>query len=69
MPPHARAAEAKGRQIGRPLAHPEGKIKYARLLRAQGDSLGVIVAKTGIPKTSLHRHAGCRRGGEMSPGL
>lgn len=42
-----------------PLAHPEGKIEYARLLRAQGDSLdslGVIVAKSGIPKTSLHRH-------------
>jgi DNA invertase Pin-like site-specific DNA recombinase len=53
--PHARvAAEVKGRQIDRPLAHPEGKIEYARLLRAQGDSLGVIAVKTGIPKTSLH---------------
>ncbi|MFI7703165.1 helix-turn-helix domain-containing protein [Nonomuraea sp. NPDC049480] len=26
------------------------------LLKAQGDSLGVIAAKTGIPKTSLHRY-------------
>jgi DNA-binding IclR family transcriptional regulator len=25
-------------------------------LKAQGDSLGVIAAKTGIPKTSLHRY-------------
>lgn len=54
---HARAvAEAAGRQIGRPVAHPEDRIEYARLLKAQGDSLGVIAAKTGIPKTSLHRY-------------
>ncbi|MEU8250651.1 recombinase family protein [Nonomuraea sp. NPDC048916] len=54
---HARTvAEASGRQIGRPVAHPEDKIEYARLLKAQGDSLGVIAAKTGIPKTSLHRY-------------
>lgn len=54
---HARAvAEASGRQIGRPLAHPEDKIEYARLLKAQGDSLGVIATKPGIPKTSLHRY-------------
>jgi DNA invertase Pin-like site-specific DNA recombinase len=54
---HARAvAEAGGRQIGRPLAHPQDKIEYARLLKAQGDSLGVIATKTGIPKTSLHRY-------------
>lgn len=49
-------ALAGGRQIGRPLAHPEDKIQYARLLKAQGDSLGVIATKTGIPKTSLHRY-------------
>ncbi|MBB3724883.1 helix-turn-helix domain-containing protein [Nonomuraea dietziae] len=49
-------AEAGGRQIGRPVAHPEDKIEYARLLKGQGDSLGVIAAKTGIPKTSLHRY-------------
>jgi DNA invertase Pin-like site-specific DNA recombinase len=54
---HARAvAETAGRQIGRPIAHPEDKIEYARLLKAQGDSLGAISAKTGIPKTSLHRY-------------
>ncbi|MFI0452683.1 recombinase family protein [Actinomadura sp. 6N118] len=54
---HARTvAEASGRQIGRPVAHSEDKIEYARLLKAQGDSLGVIATKTGIPKTSLHRY-------------
>ncbi|MFE0155933.1 recombinase family protein [Nonomuraea sp. NPDC059007] len=54
---HARSvAEAHDRRIGRPIAHPEDKIEYARLLKAQGDSLGVIAAKTGIPKTSLHRY-------------
>ncbi|MFC5188052.1 hypothetical protein [Actinomadura harenae] len=57
-----RAARARtcprnlGRHIGRPIAHPEDKIEYARLLKAQGDSLGVSAAKTGIRKTSLHRY-------------
>ena len=54
---HARAvAEAKNRRIGRPLAHPAEKVEYARLLKAQGRSLGQIATKTGIPKTSLHRY-------------
>lgn len=54
---HARAvAEAAGRRVGRPLAHPEDKIEYARLLKNQGSSLGQIAAKTGIPKASLHRY-------------
>lgn len=54
---HARAvAEAGGRHVGRPIAHPTDKIEYAHLLKAQGDSLGQIAAKTGIPKTSLHRY-------------
>lgn len=54
---HARAvAEAAGRRVGRPNAHPEDKIDYARLLHGQGSSLGQIAAKTGIPKTSLHRY-------------
>ncbi|MFD7019180.1 helix-turn-helix domain-containing protein [Streptomyces sp. NPDC059928] len=54
---HARAvAEAAGRRIGRPVAHPADKIEYARLLKQQGSSLGEIAAKTGIPKTSLHRY-------------
>jgi DNA invertase Pin-like site-specific DNA recombinase len=54
---NARAvAEANGRHVGRPLAHPADKIEYARLLKAQGHSLGTIAGKTGIPKTSLHRY-------------
>lgn len=54
---HARSvAEANGRRAGRPLAHPADKIEYARLLRGQGGSYGEIVAKTGIPKASLHRY-------------
>jgi DNA invertase Pin-like site-specific DNA recombinase len=54
---HARAvAEAAGRRVGRPVAHPADKIEYARLLKAQGESLGTISTKTGIPKTSLHRY-------------
>jgi DNA invertase Pin-like site-specific DNA recombinase len=54
---HARAvAEASGRQIGRPVAHPVETIEYARLLRRDGESLGKIAAKTGIPKTSLQRY-------------
>ncbi|MEV0494891.1 recombinase family protein [Streptomyces atratus] len=54
---HARAvAEAAGRRIGRPVAHPADKIEYARLLKQQGSSLGEIAGKTGIPKTSLHRY-------------
>ncbi|MEY9997331.1 DNA invertase Pin-like site-specific DNA recombinase [Streptomyces sp. V4I8] len=60
---HARTvAEGAGRHIGRPFAHPEDKIEYAKLLKAQGSSLGQIAAKTGIPKTSLHRYLsdGCR---------
>ncbi|RKF24830.1 recombinase family protein [Micromonospora globbae] len=54
---NARAiAEANGRHVGRPVAHPPEKIEYARLLKAQGHSLGTIAGKTGIPKTSLHRY-------------
>jgi DNA invertase Pin-like site-specific DNA recombinase len=54
---HARSvAEANGRQVGRPIAHPADKIDYARLLKEQGTSLGQIAVKTGIPKTSLHRY-------------
>jgi DNA invertase Pin-like site-specific DNA recombinase len=54
---HARAvAEAAGRQVGRPVAHPADRIEYARLLKTQGLTLGAISKKTGIPKTSLHRY-------------
>lgn len=38
------------------MAHPADKIEYARLLHLQGNSLGQIETKTGIPKTSLHRY-------------
>ncbi|MFI5673409.1 recombinase family protein [Streptomyces cellulosae] len=48
-------AEAAGRRVGRPVAHPTDKIEYARLLKAQGSSYGEISTKSGIPKTSLHR--------------
>jgi DNA invertase Pin-like site-specific DNA recombinase len=59
---HARAvSQAAGRQVGRPVAHPTDKIEYARLLHAQGHSLGAIAAKTSIPKTSLHRYLGTER--------
>ncbi|GIH97743.1 recombinase family protein [Planobispora siamensis] len=65
---HARAvAEAAGRRIGRPLAHPADRIEHARLLQAQGDSLGQIAAKTGIPKTSLHRYLGSTASAEGRP--
>ncbi|MFG2863811.1 hypothetical protein [Streptomyces sioyaensis] len=57
---HARAvAEAAGRCIGRPVAHPADKIEYARLLKQQGSSLGENATRTGIPRTSLRRY---RRG-------
>jgi DNA invertase Pin-like site-specific DNA recombinase len=64
---HARAvAEAAGRRIGRPIAHPADKIEYARLLKDQGISLGQIAAKTGIPKTSLHRYLDTATAGDAS---
>jgi DNA invertase Pin-like site-specific DNA recombinase len=54
---HARTvATAAGRRIGRPIAHPDKAIEYARLLKAEGESLAQIAAKTGIPKTRLHRY-------------
>jgi DNA invertase Pin-like site-specific DNA recombinase len=63
---HARAvAETAGRHVGRPLAHAADKIEYARLLQTQGHTLGQISAKTGIPKTSLHRYFA----GDQTPSL
>jgi DNA invertase Pin-like site-specific DNA recombinase len=56
---HARAvAEAAGRRIGRPVAHSDDKIEYARLLRRENQSLAEIAKRTGIPKSSLHRYLG-----------
>ena len=54
---NARAvAEANGRHVGRPVAHPADKIEYAPQLKAGGAGPGAIATKTGIPKTSLHRY-------------
>ncbi|WP_406314549.1 hypothetical protein OHA77_39735 [Streptosporangium sp. NBC_01639] len=52
-PDRPEAVLAKLETIG---AHLAEKIEYARLLKAQGESPGQIAAKTGIPKTSLHRY-------------
>jgi len=62
-------AAAKGRRVGRPIAHPAASIDYARLLHAQGTSLGQIAAKTGIPKSSLHRYlaSSAAPAGETAP--
>jgi DNA invertase Pin-like site-specific DNA recombinase len=54
---HARAvATAKGRRVGRPTVVDADKLAYAVHLRDAGHSIGEIVAKTGIARTSLYRH-------------
>jgi DNA invertase Pin-like site-specific DNA recombinase len=55
---HARAvATAKGRRVGRPVIVDAGKIEWATHLRDHdGLTVAQIVAKTGIPRTSLYRH-------------
>src|SRR5512135_527296 len=54
---HARAvAAAKGRRIGRPVLIDPAKLQWAAHLREQGHTIAEIVAKTGIPRTSLYRH-------------
>jgi DNA invertase Pin-like site-specific DNA recombinase len=54
---HARSvAQAKGRRVGRPVVVTANQIEYARHLRDTGSSIADIVAKTGIPRTSLYRH-------------
>lgn len=54
---HARSvATAKGRRVGRPIVVTANQIEYARHLRDTGSSIADIVAKTGIPRTSLYRH-------------
>jgi DNA invertase Pin-like site-specific DNA recombinase len=54
---HARAvATAKGRRVGRPLSVDPDRLAYAAHLRAGGHTIAEIVAKTGIPRTSLYRH-------------
>lgn len=51
-----RPRRREGRHVGRRVALPADKIEYARLLKAQGASLGVFATTTDIPKTSLYRY-------------
>lgn len=54
---HARTvATAKGRRIGRPVLVDADKVAYAAHLRDNGHTIAEIVAKTGIPRSSLYRH-------------
>jgi DNA invertase Pin-like site-specific DNA recombinase len=58
---HARAvATAKGRRVGRPVLVDASKLAYAAHLRETGHAVAQIVAKTGIPRTSLYRHLPAR---------
>jgi len=62
---HARAvAEAAGRRIGRPIAHPEDKIEYARLLKSEGRTLRQIAGK---PASQRHRYTGTSAGPAPPP--
>ncbi len=54
---HARAvATAKGRRIGRPVLVDPDQLAYAAHLHDSGRTIAEIVAKTGIPRSSLYRH-------------
>src|SRR5512135_2480558 len=54
---HARAvATMKGRRVGRPVLVDPATLEWAAHLRDQGHTIAEIVAKTGIPRTSLYRH-------------
>ena len=54
---HARAvATAKGRRIGRPVLVDPAKLDYAAHLRDSGHTIAEIIARTGIPRSSLYRH-------------
>ena len=54
---HARAvATAKGRRVGRPVVVDPAKLAWAAHLRETGHTVAEIVARTGIPRTSLYRH-------------
>jgi DNA invertase Pin-like site-specific DNA recombinase len=67
---HARAvATAKGRRVGRPVIVDAGKIEWAAHLRDHdGLTVAQIVAKTGIPRTSLYRHLPPRATSPVSVG-
>lgn len=58
---HARAvATSKGRRVGRPVVVDASKLAYAAHLRETGHTINDIIAKTGIPRTSLYRHLPAR---------
>jgi DNA invertase Pin-like site-specific DNA recombinase len=66
---HARAvATAKGRRIGRPVLVDATKLGYAGHLRDSGHTIAEIVAKTGIPRTSLYRHLPPRAAPSLTAG-
>ena len=49
-------ATAKGRLMGRPSVVSEHQLQHAEHLRRAGDTIGEIVAKTGITRSSPYRH-------------
>ena len=54
---HARSvATAKGRRVGRPVTVTPDQLAYAAHLRDSGHTVADIIAKSGIPRTSLYRH-------------
>jgi DNA invertase Pin-like site-specific DNA recombinase len=65
---HARSvAVSRGRRVGRPRARGEEKVEYARLLIGQGVSLARAAARSGIPKSTLHRYLAGQAGGAGLP--
>jgi DNA invertase Pin-like site-specific DNA recombinase len=54
---HARAMAARsGKQTGRPSVVDADQLAYAVHLRKAGHTMGEIVTKTGITRTTLYRH-------------
>lgn len=47
---------AKGRRVGRPVVVDANNLAWAAHLRDAGHTVAEVVAKTGIPRTSLYRH-------------
>jgi DNA invertase Pin-like site-specific DNA recombinase len=67
---HARAvATAKGRRVGRPVTVNPDRLEYAAHLRAGEHTIAEIVAKTGIPRTSLYRHLPPRPAEPVTAGM
>ena len=54
--PARAVATAEGRRVGRPVTVDRAQLDYAAHLRTAGHTIAEIVAKTGIPRTSLYRH-------------